>query len=46
MVVLPILAVIELVLLKQPIGKRKAMHALALALLAGVAGLGIGGVRT
>ena len=43
---LPILAVIVLVLLKQPIEQWKAMYALALALLAGVAGLGVGGIRT
>lgn len=40
--VLPAIAIIALLLLKQPVEKREGLYALALALLAGVTGLGAG----
>jgi hypothetical protein len=43
--VLPVIALIELAMLKQPIRKREAFYAAGLALLAGVAGLGAGWIR-
>jgi len=46
LIALPAIAVITLALLKQPITKREVMYTLGLALLAGVAGLGVGGIRT